>query len=81
MPTQRHHDSALELLRTITDPIQLLHDATTTPPFGPGFDPTVVAQADRMDVWGTTEAAPEDYTEFRLLKDGHIIAVARIPGY
>lgn len=81
MPTQRRNDAVPELLRTVTDPAELHHDATTTPPFGPGFDPAVVEHADRLDVWGTTEDAPEDYTEFRLLKDGHVIAVARIPGY
>ena len=60
---------------------QLLKEATATPPFGPGFDGMLVQQADRLDVWGTTEEAVEDYTEFRLLKDGGVIGVARIPRY
>lgn len=72
---------SLELLRTISDLAQLLKAATTPPPFGPGFDSALVQQADRLEMWGTTEEAPEDYTEFRLLKNGSVVGVARIPGY
>lgn len=71
----------LKLLRTITDPVLLLKEATAALPFGPAFDPTMAQQADRLDVWGTTEAAAEDYTEFRLLKGNRMIGLARIPGY
>lgn len=81
MPHRNHTDKSLELLRTISDPAQLLKEATTAPPFGPAFDSALVQQADRLDVWGTTEEASEDYTEFRLRNNGHVIAVARIPGY
>ncbi len=79
MPTRRA--PALELLRTITVPADLQKAVVTVPPFGPAFDPTAVQEADRMEVWGTTEIAREDYTEFRLLKGTQIIGVARIPGY
>ena len=72
---------SLELLSTITDPTPLLEEATAAPPFGPGFDLALAQKADRLEVWGTTEDAPEDYTEFRLLKDGQTIGVARIQGY
>lgn len=79
MPTR--HAPALELLRTVTVPADLQKAAVTLPPFGPAFDSAAVQEADRMEVWGTTETAWEDYTEFRLLKDTQIIGVARIPGY
>ena len=81
MRHRNHCDNSLELLRTITHPSQVLKNATATPPFGPGFDAALAQQADRLEVWGTTEEAPTDYTEFRLLKDGRVIGVARIPGY
>lgn len=71
----------VELLRITPGPTHVLRDATAAPPFGPGFDAELARQADRMEVWGTTEEAPADYTEFRLLKDGRMIGVARIPGY
>ena len=71
----------LELLQTVTDATALQKAAGSAPPFGPAFDPAIVQEADRMEVWGTTEAAREDYTEFRLLKGSQIIGVARIPGY
>ena len=78
----RRHPADLELLRTITDPALLLKEAAAAPPFGPAFDPAMVQQADRLEVWGTTEMADgEDYTEFRLLKGDRVIGVARIPGY
>lgn len=75
------HPADLELLRTVSDPAQPLKEATARPPFGPSFDAALAQQADRLEVWGTTEDAPEDYTEFRLVKDGRVIGVARIPGY
>ena len=76
------HSLGVELLCTIIDPALLLKEATSPPPFGPAFDPAMVQQADRLDVWGTTDTAQgEDYTEFRLLKDNRVIGVARIPGY
>ncbi len=81
MPHHTNKDHPLELLRTITDPAQLLRDATADPPFGPAFDPTIAQNADSLEVWGTTEEAAEDYTEFRLRKSGHVMAVARISGY
>lgn len=81
MGHQNRTDMTLELLRTITPPAQVLKDAAAGPPFGPGFDAALAQQADRLDVWGTTEEAAEDYTEFRLLEDGRVIGVARIPGY
>lgn len=71
----------VELLRTTTDPVQLREEATSAPPLGPGFDAIVARKADCLEVWGTADEAPEDYTEFRLLKDGQVIGVARIPGY
>lgn len=79
MPTRQA--PALELLRTITVPSDLLQEAVTAPPFGPAFDAALSQQADRMEVWVTIEEAPADYAEFRLLKDGRTIGVAHIPGY
>ncbi len=73
--------TSVELLWAVADPAQPLKEATARPPFGPSFDAALAQQADRLEVWGTTEDAPEDYTEFRLMKDGRVIGVARIPGY
>lgn len=81
MPHRNYTHKSLELLRTITDMSQLPKEAAASPPFGPGFDRMLAQQADRLEVWGTTEEAQEDYTEFRLFKDGLVIGVARIPGY
>lgn len=78
---QNRNDKVMDLIHTTTDPASLLKDATAAPPFGPEFDPAVVQEADRMEVWGTTEEAPEDYTEFRLLQGTQVIGIARIPGY
>ncbi|NMP25067.1 hypothetical protein [Sulfobacillus harzensis] len=74
-----HH--TVYCMGTLTDLDALQAQATTLPPFGHGFDAALAQQADRLEVWGTTEEAPADYTEFRLLKDGRVIGVARIPGY
>lgn len=74
-------DGTMELLRTMNSPEQLLKEATTAPPFGPAFDADVARAADTLEVWGTTTAAQEDYTEFRLLKASKVIGAARIPGY
>lgn len=68
-------------LRNVSDPVQVRQEATTDPPFGPGFDVALARQADSLEVWGTTDEAPEEYTEFRLLKGGQVMGVARIPGY
>jgi hypothetical protein len=81
MPHRNHTDKSLDLLRTITNPAQLAKEATASPPFGPAFDGVLARQADRLEVWGTTEEASEDYTEFRLFKGGRVIGVARISGY
>ena len=75
------HSDHLALLRTVIHRSQLSVDAITSPPFGPGFDVALVQQADRLEVWGTRETAPEDFTEFRLIQNGRVIGVARIPGY
>lgn len=63
MPIKKRPDQSLKILHTITDPTPLYKAATADPPFGPA----VLQKADRLEVWGTTEDAPEDYTEFRLL--------------
>lgn len=71
----------LELLRIIAGVSPLARTATALPPFGPTFDAASVQRADRLEAWGTTEEAPEDYTEFRLLKEGQVVGAARIAGY
>ena len=79
MPARR--DQTLELLRTINNKEQVLREATRPQPFGPAFEADTAREADTMEVWGTTTAAHEDYTEFRLLKASHVIGIARIAGY
>lgn len=77
---QHPQDNPLELLRTITGPADWVTEAAAAPPFGPALDAAVTRHADNVEVWGTTEDAPEDYTEFRLMQDHRVIGLARISG-
>ncbi len=72
----------MERLRVISERGELDRAGVETPPFGPGFDAGIVERAERMEVWGTEEDEDrEDYVEFRLMRGGAVIGVARIPGY
>ena len=55
--------------------------ASQPPPLGPGWDADVVAQVTRLEVWGTTFAAPEDFCEFRGFAGEKLVATTRLPGY
>ncbi len=53
-------------------------EATSKPPFGPGFTDEQAMQAERMEVWATTFSDSDEYVEFRLLKDDQVIHSRRI---
>jgi len=55
-------------------------------PFGPGFSQEQVEQAERMEVWGSSDACPgmgegDDYCEFLLFKKNEKFATKRVAGY
>ena len=51
------------------------------PPFGPAFTQEQVDQADQMKTYGTTFNHPQEFTEFRLLKNDEVIFTKRVDGY
>ena len=57
--------------------------AVAAPPFGPGFNDKLAAQADSMVVTGSSFGDPgEDWVEFTLLGvDGQVQARRRVAGY
>lgn len=64
MSNRHQTDKSLEFPRAVTERGQVLKEATAVPPFGPAYDPPLVQQVDRFDVWGTTEIAEVDCAEF-----------------
>lgn len=61
---------------------EMVGEATSPAPFGPGFAKEEIAQADRMEVWCSSFGDPgSDFNEFRLLKDNSVLASRRIEGY
>ena len=74
-------DKNMYCLKTIVAEA-LLSAATEIPPFGPGFSSETVAQADTMEIWGSSFTdSGEDFVEYRLLKNGHVMQMQRFPGY
>ena len=66
----------------ITTGEELLPAATATPPFGPGFSTDIVAQADTLEMWGSSFTDPgDDFVEYRLLKKGQVVQTKRFAGY
>jgi hypothetical protein len=51
------------------------------PPFGPAFTQEQVDQSDKMQTYGTTFSHPEEFTEFRLIKNNETIFTKRVDGY
>jgi len=50
--------------------------------FMPAFDKQAVAEADKLEVWGSSFAdGGEDFTEFRLIKAGTVICKKCMSGY
>lgn len=60
---------------------ELLVQAVAAPPFGPGFTATEVADADALEVWVTSFQDVADTTVWRLVRQGHPVAVAQVGGY
>jgi hypothetical protein len=52
-----------------------------TPPFGPGFAPALLRDADALEVWVTTFRDPADTTVWRLMRAGRAVAVMQVGGF
>lgn len=60
----------------------MMSAATEMPPLGPGFSSEEAAQADTLEMWGTSFSDPgDDFVEYRLLKEGQIVHTKRFAGY
>ena len=71
----------MRLLRTMRAE-HLATEASQTPPFGPGFTAEEIAEADHMEVWGSTFSdETEDYTVFKLFVGDMVIAERRVEGF
>ncbi|MCL6562017.1 MAG: hypothetical protein K6U87_03310 [Firmicutes bacterium] len=55
--------------------------AACPPPLGPGWDPETAATLTRLEVWGTTLAAPEDWCEVRGFLGPWLVRAERMAGY
>jgi len=51
------------------------------PPFGPGFPPALLAEADLLECWVSDASESEDWTEWRLWQANAVIAQQVVPGY
>jgi hypothetical protein len=62
---------------------KVMEQACLRPPFGPGFDPTIAANADHMEILGSGFKDPGgDYCLFILRdQDGQELARRRLEGY
>lgn len=60
---------------------ELLTEARTAPPFGPGFTADEVADADALEIWVTSLEDVADTTVWRLVRDGTVIAVSQVGGF
>jgi hypothetical protein len=57
-------------------------EATSRPPFGPGFSEEKAAEADKLEIWHSSFTDPgEDFTEFVLYKNNEQIDSAMVGGY
>lgn len=56
--------------------------AAEAEPFGAGFDPQQVAEADRLEIWHSAFSDPgPDFNEFRLFRGETLMGVRRTEGY
>lgn len=56
--------------------------ATMSKPFGPDFSKEQLKDANSMEIWHSSFSDEgDDFTEFRLLKDGKTVHTKRIQGY
>ena len=70
------------LFNTITDPKEIVSQATARKPFGPGLKEADAMKAAKLEVWATTVSESCEKTEFRLLSEnGKRIATGTIAGY
>jgi len=69
------------LYASFSDAEAIRREALAEPPLGPGFSDSLVAQADRLEVWASEVKEPgEDWCEFRLFRGGTLLAQQRVPG-
>jgi len=60
----------------------VVKEATTKPPFGPGFNEKLAQQADRMEIWGSTFKDPgPDWCRFKLFNGEEELATVTVNGY
>jgi len=59
----------------------LIIHGLAAPPFGPGFPPGLLAEADALECWVSDASDSEDRTEWRLWRDHAIIRRKAVPGY
>lgn len=70
------------LFNTITDPKEIVAQATARKPFGPGLKQADAEKAAKLEVWATTVKEGGEKTEFRLLNaEGKRIATGTVAGY
>jgi hypothetical protein len=69
------------LQSTITNPQEILTEATRSVPFGAGFSKELAESADKMEVWCSSFNDNDEFCEFKLYKKNQIIAKRRIDGY
>jgi len=57
--------------------------AAAPPPFGPAFEPEIVAKTETLEVHGSEIRDPgADFCEFRALDaGGHIVGIKKLEGY
>jgi hypothetical protein len=68
-------------LRNRNTGAELMTHGLATPPFGPGFPPPLLADADGVECWVSDVNDPENTTEWRPWRDHAIIAQKAVSGY
>ena len=71
------------LMKRVEEHEALVREATSRPPFGPGFSEKELEGAEVLEVHGSSFTDPgPDYCEFKLLDgDGEVLKIKRVGGY
>jgi hypothetical protein len=59
----------------------LIIHGLAAPPFGPGFPPALLADADVLECWVSDLGDPADQTEWRLWRNSRLIGRKVMLGY
>lgn len=76
----RDEDPSCYLIRMVSGD-SLWDEAMTDPPFGPGFHATDLEGIQSLEIWGSRFSAPEDFVEYRLMRNGVVVKRRRFAGY